>query len=698
MGLRETAQELRELGISGTLFRVRHELRMRTGAAERFERPIAPPAAFRDPSWIREAPFSAPGEVREVMRSRLRDDDLDALRAEANLACEGRIKTFGGDVRDYGRPVDWYLQPDSGQRWNPSLHWSRSLTGAATIGDPKLTWEAARFPQAYHIARAAAFTVTDAPRYLDALASQVEGFLDATPHPRGLHWFSSQELEIRIAAWTFAARVFDGLGLDAHRLVTAISRHAWEAAHHTERELEYARRAVYNNHLIAEALGLYLFAQIVAPCDSARRWSSLGRALLDEQAERQFYEDGAYLNLAHNYHRTVLHDYLLASRISRWEGTEPSRSWTRAMERSLDFLVAQQNPLDGRLPNYGSNDGSMPRVLSTCDFSDMRPTLQAVSVLTRGERLYPEGPWDEECAWIVGADALSRAPLRPTKLRSMSFAATGFHALRGEDPSTFSVLRCGTVRDRFGQIDMLHLDVWWRGLNVLVDGGTWLYNGRREWLEHFLRTASHNTVTVDGRDQMLHWRQFKFLYWTRAKLLAFEDRPTRATVTGEHSGYARLAGRCVHRRAVLFAKDDLVVVIDRISGEGRHSARLHWLTADHPFVYDAATATLTLSTPRGEFSLATFDERGSPAAGDVVRGGESPPRGWLSRRYANRAPTPSLAVVREGETPITLVTVMGAGPLDVSCSTGVWNVRASSRNVRFRIEDGMFADVKESLG
>ncbi len=295
--------------------------------------------------------------------------------------------------------------------------------------------------------------------------------------------------------------------------------------------------------------------------------------------------------------------------------------------RSLDFLVAQQNPLDGRLPNYGSNDGSMPRVLSTCDFSDMRPTLQAVSVLTRGERLYPEGPWDEECAWIVGADALSRAPLRPTKLRSMSFAATGFHALRGEDPSTFSVLRCGTVRDRFGQIDMLHLDVWWRGLNVLVDGGTWLYNGRREWLEHFLRTASHNTVTVDGRDQMLHWRQFKFLYWTRAKLLAFEDRPTRATVTGEHSGYARLAGRCVHRRAVLFAKDDLVVVIDRISGEGRHSARLHWLTADHPFVYDAATATLTLSTPRGEFSLATFDERGSPAAGDVVRGGESPPRG-----------------------------------------------------------------------
>ncbi len=698
MGLRETAQELRELGLGGTLFRVKHELRMRSGAAQRFEGPIPPMPRPEGTPWLSKLPFGDAPAVASAVSPSLSSGDREALSKIASSACDGRIRGFGGDELDFGNPVDWYLHPLSRARWSPSLHWSRSLAGAATIGDPKLTWEAARFPQAFHLARAAAFEAHRAERLLGALTAQVEGFLRATPHPLGLHWFSSQELEVRIAAWCFAARVFTALGCDARPLVDAIARHAWEAAHHTERELEYARRAVYNNHLIAEALGLYLYAVISPSCADATRWSALGRGLLEEQAERQFYRDGAYLNLAHNYHRTVLQDYLLATRVAQGEGRAVPASWAGAMERSLGFLVAQQNPVDGALPNYGSNDGSMPRVLSTCAFSDFRPTLQAVSVLTRGERLYPDGPWDEECAWTLGPEALSNAPLRAARRRTISFAATGFHALRGRDPTNFSVLRCGAVRDRFGQIDMLHLDVWWRGLNVLVDGGTWLYNGERAWLDHFLRTASHNTVTVDDRDQMLHWRQFKFLYWTDAGLLAFEDHDGWSLAAGEHTGYARHPGGCVHRRSVLFVKDALHVVIDRVSGSGRHRARLHWLAGDFPFAYEPGTATLSLTTPEGTYSVATYDESARPLSGDVVRGCESPPRGWLSRRYAHRAPTPSLAVIREGETPLTTVTVMGGGPLDVALLAGVWNVRAGSRNVSFRIADGMFADVKESLG
>ncbi|MFO0653001.1 MAG: heparinase II/III family protein, partial [Polyangiales bacterium] len=405
MGLRETAQELRELGLDGTLFRVKHELRMRSGAAQRFERPIPPRPRPTGSPWLAKLPFGdAPAVVARVSPS-LTSGDREALSTIASRACEGRIRGFGGDELDFGDPVDWYLHPVSRKRWNPSLHWSRALVGAATIGDPKLTWEAARFPQAFHIARAAAFEPARAEALLEGLTAQVEGFLRATPHPFGLHWFSSQELEVRLSAWCFAARVFTALGCDARALVEAIARHAWEAGAHTERELEYARRAVYNNHLIAEALGLYLCSIIAPPCDDATRWSALGRALLEAQAERQFYRDGAYLNLAHNYHRTVLQDYLLATRIAQGEGRAVPPSWTAALERSLDFLVAQQNPIDGALPNYGSNDGSMPRVLSTCAFSDFRPTLQTVSVLTRGARLYPAGPWDEECAWTLGPEA-----------------------------------------------------------------------------------------------------------------------------------------------------------------------------------------------------------------------------------------------------------------------------------------------------
>jgi asparagine synthase (glutamine-hydrolysing) len=241
---------------------------------------------------------------------------------------------------------------------------------------------------------------------------------------------------------------------------------------------------------------------------------------------------------------------------------------------------------------------------------------------------------------------------------------------------------------------MLHLDVWWRGENVLVDPGSYLYNGAPEWHEHFTRTASHNAVTVDGRDQMLHHRRFKNLYWTRAALLGFEGGEGWRVVEGEHYGFARHPGRCVHRRAVLLAGDDLWVVVDRVAGRGRHAARLHWLAGPWPHRYDRPEGRLALSTPGGEFCVSVVDEGGSPIVGDVVSGRDAPPRGWLSRYYGEKVDAPSLAVGLEGEAPIVAVSLLSAGPAAVKVWGGEWLASAAGVRARFRIVEGRFADVR----
>ena len=379
-----------------------------------------------------------------------------------------------------------------------------------------------------------------------------------------------------------------------------------------------------------------------------------------------------------------MHIYLWAWAVGKaGDETLPS-SWRRAMERSLDFLFAQQNPDDGRLPNYGANDGALPSVLTTCDFSDFRPVLQALSVATRGERIYEAGPWDETTAWLLGPEALA-APLRKQPRKSVSFKHTGYHVLRGSDPANFGVLRCGTVLDRFSQIDMLHLDVWWRGQNVLVDGGSYLYNGPEKWHSHFLRTGSHNTIQIDRQDQMLHYRRFKNLYWTKAILTEFGDSGDHVACSGEHYGFQRHAGNCIHRRSVLFSKDDLWIVVDQVRGTGTHEVRLHWLCGEFPFQYDQAQARLTLETPRGEFSILTLDNGGQSLAGDVVAGREEPPRGWVSRYYGEKRPTPSLAIERTAKLPFTFVSVLGAGKPIVEISDGIWAVTTATARTSFQI-------------
>jgi asparagine synthase (glutamine-hydrolysing) len=260
------------------------------------------------------------------------------------------------------------------------------------------------------------------------------------------------------------------------------------------------------------------------------------------------------------------------------------------------------------------------------------------------------------------------------------------------DPACFSVLKCGTLLDRFSQIDMLHLDVWWLGLNVLVDGGSYLYNGPSEWHNHFMRTESHNTVAVDGRDQMLHFRPFKCLYRARATLLTSQDTADWSVRSGEHEGYRRHPGQVVHRRSVLHAKEDLWVVVDTLRGKGDHEARLHWLAGDFPF--DSIEGGLALRTPAGAFTVKSFDERAHPLEVDVARGQDNPPRGWLSRYYGEKVAVPSLAVRQRGALPMVFVSVLGSGSWTVARERNRWLIESDKQTVTFGIRQGLFTQIR----
>lgn len=690
-------RELVELGVAGTAFRASWELRMRAGVTELTETTPLPLVSATIPSFeeIRaKLPFHEGRLVAAALSTRIAQEARNRLRKDARYAAEGRILCFGRWLADFGDPIDWQVNPVNGRRWRSGVHWTRALGDEPRVGDVKLSWEAARFPQAYLMTRSAAFEPALREVMAAGLARQIEGFVHDNPYGSGIHWASGQEIAFRIMAWLFGLSVL-GQGSELGAATPVIVQGLNLAAHHVERYLDCSRKAVYNNHLIAEAFCLFLAGKLLPRTANAGRWQETGLRILTEEADRQIYPDGGYIQLSHNYHRVAMQVYLWAAAVLRKEGKDSPEPWRACMERSLVFLHAHQNPADGRLPNYGSNDGALPALLSTCDYSDFRPVLQALAFATHEERIYPPGPWDEEVVWLYGPEALL-APLREKPRKSVSFTGTGFHILRGREPGTVAALRCGTIRNRFSQIDMLSLDIWWKGKNVLVDAGSYLYNGPQQWHDHFYRTACHNTLTVDGGDQMKHFRKFKSLYWTEAKLLGFEDHTRWALVAGEHYGYRRLESSLVHRRSVLQVKDGLWVVVDRIAGDGQHDVRLQWLGGEFGHEYDCSTGTLLLKTGQADFRVAVMARDGTPIAGDVVAGASRPPRGWLSRYYGEKVPVPSLAVRRRGILPMVFVTVLSGGCANATVSADKWHVSWAGGEVGFRLTDAGVEDVRVS--
>src|SRR5262249_3751283 len=118
-----------------------------------------------------------------------------------------------------------------------------------------------------------------------------------------------------------------------------------------------------------------------------------------------------------------------------------------------------------------------------------------------------------------------------------------------------------------GHADALAVLVRYAGAELLVDPGTYAYNGGAMWRRYFRGTRAHNTVTVDGADQAI--QEGAFLWSAPFARPLVESFPGGLLM--RHDGYRRLGVR--HWRAVV-VRDGQLLVWDLLEGEGQHDFEL----------------------------------------------------------------------------------------------------------------------------
>lgn len=656
-------KELIDLGFKGSFFRITYEILNRSGA-RRYLKPVKPCHSVSKNAYLGEVPmclqrfrkekkyFFIP-QYAEMAKGIKKVPQIpsEKIMQEALKAEKGQIKCFSHWYADFGDPINWHLNPIRGVSWPANEHFSRILGFEKQCGDCKLTWEINRFPHIYTWLRA--YILTGDSRWVKAWMNQLKEWENSNPYRSGLNWNSGQELAIRSLSWIAGLYLFledeNFLEEDFQRLLRLLYLHGA----HIYANISYARLAVHNNHLIGEALALYILGSLFPWMHGAGKWKRKGRSLLEKDCIHQFYDDGGYCQSSHNYHRLALHYYLWACRAGECLGEPFGQGVYRTLYKSLYYLLSFINRLDGRLPNWGANDGALLCPWISCDYSDFRPVLTAVSYLTTGKRLFGNGPWDEELLWFWGIDALTK-PVKAPQYKSIScFNHSGLYCLR-QGLNDFAVFRCGSLRDRFGQADQLHLDIWWQGLNVARDGGSYLYNDELPYHHHFMGTASHNTITIDEKNQMLLIRRFKWLDWVKAGNVATNEDETRLEVSGEHYGYCRLPGKVMHRRRFISINDGVYVTIDYLTPKKliNHKYDLHWLLGPWPYkmIKHQQWWRVLQETPVGGYNLdicVLFNDY-KPFKGEyctIITGkADKPPRGWESRFYGKRQAVTSVKV------------------------------------------------------
>jgi asparagine synthase (glutamine-hydrolysing) len=658
---RLAGQLIRTQGPGWLAFRIGHALQLRSGLIRRRlpvtswdDQPLsgwlgdpdlARPEAFLAHRRGDAPPFFFCPADRTTVAARLRawDEGRQGPVARADELGQGIVRYFAGIPVATGFPPAWHSNPFTGVEAPAGRHWSR--IGDFGQGDIKVIWEPSRFAFAYNLVRA--FWRTGNEAYAERFWQLVESWRLKNPPQRGPNWKCGQEASLRVMAWCFGLYGFLEARATTAARATALAQMIAVSGRRIEATLGYAL-SQRNNHGISEGMGLWTIGALFPELRASARWRERGRRVLEEQARALIYDDGAFSQHSVNYHRLMLHAFAWSLRLGDVLGQPFSAGLRDRVATAAGFLHQLQDEASGRVPSYGQNDGALILPLNNCSALDFRPVVQAARYLTTGTRTYPDGPWDEDLLWLCGAEAAEAAVVEPrrTDLRA---EAGGYYTLRS--PAGFAFIRCASFRHRPSQADMLHLDLWWRGQNLALDAGTYSYHAPPPWDNALARTAYHNTVTVDDRDQMEQAGKFLWLPWLhgRSRLHRSSTAGHLAYWEGEHDGYARLDHPVIHRRGIVRLGAEHWLVLDALRSPGPHRYRLHWLLPDLPHDTDIATAdervagSIRLETPAGPFLIQLGDLNG-PSHYSLVRADADSPRGWMSPGYMSRAAALSLAV------------------------------------------------------
>ena len=479
---------------------------------------------------------------------------------KAENAINGKIFAFSNTYLDYtiDELIDWNINPLIRNRLNNKLQWFE-IPDFGEYGDIKLIWEASRFPQIFYFIHAYAATKNE--KYAINCINQINDWCERNPFPFGIHYKCGQEISFRLFNWIIALDYFYDF-ID-NQIKKNIFKNIYQSLLRIEINIDYARKAVRNNHSISEAAGIFIGGLVFSEFTESKYLIQKGLEYLLEETGYQIYEDGSYIQHSMNYHRLVMDVLSFIFLIAEKSNFVLPKLLYLRHQKLINFLYSmiQEN---GKVPNYGSNDGSHLFNVTCCEYMDFRNSLNFATAINYKKILFQNNTFLIKFFNLNPQEKISLQ-------KNIKFIKGGYFIIKNSDIFIFT--RCHSYRHRPAQNDMLHVDIWYKGHNIFCDTGSYSYNYEESFLENFISVKGHNTIMINDTDPMNRVKNFGWDNWIKSKLNLF----TGKTFDGEHYGYEN-AFNIIHRRVINLI-DNEIIIEDIISNvEGKINCKQIWNT------------------------------------------------------------------------------------------------------------------------
>ncbi|RZK17180.1 MAG: alginate lyase family protein, partial [Flavobacterium sp.] len=361
--------------------------------------------------------------------------------------------------------------------------------------------------------------------------------------------------------WIFALHFYRNSPYLTDVLFDRLQHYIYWQIKHVYSNIAFSRIAVRNNHALTETLMIFIGGLLFPKFHESAEWKKRGKQWFEEEINYQIYEDGTFLQFSMNYHRVVVQLLTWGIKLAEISDEQFSPAIYNKANKSLQFLLNCMNEETGWLPNYGNNDGALFFKLNDAHFRDFRPQLEALSYVLGLTWKYKTF---EDIIWY--GLKMPQGPSIEIQKGVNVYDDGGYYLFRNAHALNF--IRCGNHKDRPGQADNLHMDLWIGDKNVLHDGGTYKYNSIPQDLKYFLGTRSHNTIMLGDHDQMKKGSRFIWYNWTQCEEAITEETAEYHLFRGTIDAFKELGKGIKHHRTVKIFKHEYVWEIeDRVSNK-----------------------------------------------------------------------------------------------------------------------------------
>lgn len=482
-------------------------------------------------------------------------------------------------------PIDWHLDFKSSFRWPKGGFYLKyqkvDLTNAA---DVKVPWELSRCHHLLWLGEA--YLLTKDEKYAKEVVDQLEWWIDENPLMYSINWTCTMDVAIRAVNWMYAINMISASTalneVTLKRINGGMFEHGWFIFRNLEKWYPYSA-----NHYAANITGLLYLSQLFNETKEGEKWWQYALKEYFLEVRFQVLPSGAHFERSISYHRLMTelfaYPYLMLQRVKE----QIPLDIQLRVESMFDF-TDHYTKHNGMAPQLGDNDDG--RLLPFVK-RDFRVHDYLLSIGYSGFGKHYESLSTDKMVLDTFFLLPEKNVIKESNPQNASVSVikdhrdAGFVILKKADLYLFfsnTSLSCypDLHRKMLGthtHADGLSFELSVGKQDFVIDPGSYVYTSSAVERNNFRSTGKHNTLTIDGQDQvgLLDTNLFSVLGFNEVGKMEIKENEVEIYVSGTRKWKLPSDLNALHTRKIKLKSETEIEVLDEIHCDSEHNYVWH---------------------------------------------------------------------------------------------------------------------------